>query len=956
MPPIVTLFRTSPFTESDRQPVRGHGASRWGCPFGILLLPLLCLSQIWNQAWSESAQREVLANGLTLIHVDRRDTHAVHILALVRAGPGDEGPWLGSGMSRTVQAMIQAAARERSGELTRLGDQLQTHASNYLGQTWSSDQVAFSLSTTSTAFTEGINLLARMLTRPQFSNEHFQQALALLRAGDQRDARLAPELAQRLLAQLVFRQHPARLPSRGIASRRDTLNLEAIQEFHRRHYTTNRMTIVVVGNLSAAQVLRDVRRAFGEIPSGDWGPSANMSEPVQFAPRQQLSESPDGEEYRLIGWRTPPLSFYQDHAGLELLGLILSHRFEQRLSDERDARRWARDIQVRHLVGLRNPGLFTIAYRPTGGTDGESWFNIQEILDQLRQDGPSAEELATAKRLWQRRQAEALASVAGVARDLARWEQAVGVPGFGRTFRQAVTNTDAQAIQRLAANHLHPKGANRSEITLVPAERDESDGGANRQGTRSALTDVVPRQEELPFGARLIHRFMPIGLAHVRLTMNAGASVEPDGFYGATALLARLLEEGSQARQGQDFRSYLRSYGMDFRIRATAHHLELHLICFPDDVNEALSLLIDLIKSPALPEAALERAVAEQIAIFGAEPAGWQERLRRVVDATMLSDHYGHRDNSVIREQIGNLGRDRLLQWHQQLTVGSNLVISVYGEFDANNLTPSVNALLTADPVLREAEAPIVIGSTWSEHQPPAVTTLTANPGEEALALVWRGPDMESVRDLAAHRIFTSILTGNQGRGGRIASALSRAGIDPENSLVAERQSLAGRGYWAILVKVPDHRLEEVRELVLGEVNEVVTALTSSNQSEQGRLTANDMSAAQALAVNARVLAMEDQGQASLVHVSSLLRGRSLEQELAQPSRMANLERSDLARIANTYFMYEPVIIQLATPQSEEPPAEPTEEAAEDETEAKPEDILVLPTVEANDNAEEESP
>ena len=277
---------------------------------------------------------------------------------------------------------------------------------------------------------------------------------------------------------------------------------------------------------------------------------------------------------------------------------------------------------MRSAAGGTTPGVFSIAFRPHGPVAGEdAWFGIQEVLDDLRQNGPSAKELQTSKRNWQRQQALSQTKVESIAKDLARWEQSVGVPAFGGTYREAVGGLSVDNVKRVVATYLHPKGANLSRVSVVPTKPpvNGEQSSQTTNGERSTLTDVALKQETLPFGAQIIHRYMSIGLAHVRLTMKAGSSIEEEEFLGASNLLAELLQAGSTNRRGADFKALLNELGMQFSVQAPPHHLELHIVCFPEDVQQALSLLIDVVKQPALPETALEQAIARQAAAMGQE-------------------------------------------------------------------------------------------------------------------------------------------------------------------------------------------------------------------------------------------------------------------------------------------------------------------------------------------------
>ena len=496
-----------------------------------------------------SVNRDVLPNGLTVVSVDRRDTHAVHMLALVEAGLRHEQRLMGSGISRLTQAMILANSRRYRNEVSRLGGQVSGLIDDHIRST---GHVGFSLSTTDTAYGEGLQLLGKMLSEPELGEREWKQAQGLLAATDSAVQRNIEAQAKERLMSLVFRKHPLRLPYRGLSTERKALSLEDVGQFYASHYSSNKTTIIVVGNVDHKRVLREVEQAFEGMQRLEFDAGPSMSEPIQFAQRQAAVLGSTDEDYRIFGWRTPPATFYKEHAALDLLQHIMHDRLQQRLAAGPEGQPLASDISVRSQAAGTSPGVFSIALRPNTAAmaaNGDAWFGIQDVLNNLRQDGPRPDELAIAKRNWQRKEALKLTQVGGIAADLARWEQRVGVAAFGITYREAVGALSVDDIKRVMASYLHPKGANLSTVNLGPEPTPEStpqegsdEGGNATASERSTLTDVAPKEEALPFGARLIHRYMPIGLAHVRLTLKAGSSIESEEFLGASRLLAEVYK------------------------------------------------------------------------------------------------------------------------------------------------------------------------------------------------------------------------------------------------------------------------------------------------------------------------------------------------------------------------------------------------------------------------------
>ncbi|TVR07953.1 MAG: insulinase family protein [Planctomycetota bacterium] len=861
---------------------------------------------------AQSVHREVLANGVTVINVDRRDTHAAHIMVLVQAGQEHEGSLSGTGISRVLQGIIVDTARSHSDRLARLGGQLTTISSDFSGDHHGSPMVGLALTTTDSALSEGLHFLARALRQPQIDEQRLARSLQLIRSGEQRDAADPDTILQRNVVSLALREHPLRLPARGIPQLRQNLTVEMLADYHRQHYTGNRTTVIVVGNIDSARTRREVRRAFADLPQGALNHSSPIQEPVQFAPRHREVAAPRDEQRQIYGWRTPSLSFYHDHAALEVLQVLLQEQLEA-LSSGPDGQRLASSLKVRHFAPPRAPGLFTISLSPESQSSSDAWIAVQTALNDLRQNGPQDSQLQRAKRIWQRQQAERLSTVAGLAADLARWEQAVGAPEFGQQFRRSVSQLSIADIQRVAGTLLHPNGANVSRVSLRPATSIDPPAA----GERSTLTDIAPRSQVLSGGVQLLHRYMPIGLTHVRITMRAGPSVEPEDLRGASLLLASLYQQGSEQLHGSDLTQHLSSLGMRLQSRATAHHLELHITCFPEDLEEALRILTTILAQPQLPQSAVEQVIARTISQSRRVPRSWSDRLLNAVDGIMLEQHYGLNDSGQLRESLESISRNDLLHWHRQITVGNNIVVSVYGDYRHEDLPTFINQQLAAVSGLEDGSSPQPHITDWSDSDPAAVTTLTAENDEEAIAWTWRAPDRVTRQDQPAMDVLIALLTGNQGQGGRLGRTLSDSGIDPDSALLVHRRSLHGRGYWSVLVQVPKGSSEDVRDRIPAEVQRLVQALTSSDSEHQENLSASEIEAAKSLVINARLIAMEDQGQASLAHAQALLSNDSIEGERDYHRRLEAVSRADLAGVANAYLDTTPIIVQIVPPQAE---------------------------------------
>ena len=883
---------------------------------------------------AQTVHREVLPSGLTLIVDDRGLTHAVELRAFVTAGPLHEGELLGSGVSGVVKRLLTDAVR--AGRIEGLGD---LRAADRLRSELSAGATSYALTTSDRFVAEGLSLLAGVLTHRDYD------AAAVVQARELNLQRLAAEAADpaavehRALRATVMRRHPARLPLMGLPAQLGTLDLESVRRYHRSRYTAPNTTVIVVGNVDVQRVRALVAEAFAGMPVASWAPSTPVSEPPQYRDRHSVHAGRGLQERHVYAWRIPEPE-QRDHAVVAVVAEMLTDVRTGPLVAAIEEGQLAGEVTVAIHAAADEPAYLSLGYNPFPGRGAEAWLAVQEVLDRLAADGPSEVQLAAAKRGLLRARTLQQGRVAGIAAEIERWERAIGVPAFGESALAWVDAVTVDDVRRVVGTWIHPKGRNRSKLVLRPLGEDVALGDDVHEPALT-LDDVPPRIEDVGSGVRLMYRRLPIGLAHLQVTLAGGAACDRGDHRGETALLTKLLAVGVDGTSGEAFQRELAERGMRLETETGLHTSELGLTCFPGDVPEALRLLVAMLKDPALPEEDLSRlkqATLAEIALAN-QAADWDVATMRATRATMLGDHYGAASLLGTRDSLADLDRSSLLAHHRRIAVGSRIVVSIYGEFDAADAIDRLRDQLAAEPVLPEGKPWQPEGSPWGESNPPSVTTLTWDQQGSAVALAWPGPSLDRLdEDGVAMDVLTALLAGQTGSSGRLGRALGQAKV-PVEDLRVSSEAYAARGLWVLRVLVP----EPDRELAAKTLREVVARLEQqlAVQAEGAPGVPDaELEAARSRCVVSRVLRREDQDEAIGAHAGALLLRGGSEQDLAYEKRVMAVTRDDLLRVMRRYLGQGPAEIRLVpagAPAAVAPPApEPAAETPQPAVEGQP--------------------
>jgi zinc protease len=200
------------------------------------------------------------------------------------------------------------------------------------------------------------------------------------------------------LREMVFKQHPYRWMTIGKElSHIEDAKLEDVIAFFKKHYSPINAILVVAGNVKAAEVMLQVEKYFGDIPSGTKYVRNIPPEPEQQEARvlEVRADVPLDALYKV--WKMPSRrdnGYYIADLVTEILGGGASSRLYQKLVKEQ---RLFSNIDCYHF-GSVEEGMFTIEGKLVKGVDmKDAEAAVNSILEELTEKGITENELAKVK-------------------------------------------------------------------------------------------------------------------------------------------------------------------------------------------------------------------------------------------------------------------------------------------------------------------------------------------------------------------------------------------------------------------------------------------------------------------------------------------------------------------------------------------------------------------------------
>jgi zinc protease len=377
----------------------------------------------------------ILANGLKLLVVERREVPKVAASLLLKRGASAE-PAGRSGLASMTADMLEEGTTTRTSlqieaELDRLGSHLSAGGS----REWS----AVSLDCLKRHLPESFDLLADVMLHPSFPSEELER-LRKQRLDGILQERMSPgAIAGKAVRKALFgRTHPYGWPVAGEESSVREMKRAELEQFYLKHYAPSESALIVVGDISLDEAERAAERVVGGWTVDSFGevkvePVPPPSRKTYFADRPGAAQS----EVRLAMLGPPRET--PDYHVLEVLNTLLGGGFSGRLN-----------LNLREDKGYTYGAFSSIRYGNVqsvllSSAPVESSVTKEAILEMLKEVEDlhgwrrpvTAEELAHAKENLVRGFAQRFETLSQIAGEIAELE------GFGRKPEELRDYTDA---------------------------------------------------------------------------------------------------------------------------------------------------------------------------------------------------------------------------------------------------------------------------------------------------------------------------------------------------------------------------------------------------------------------------------------------------------------------------------------------------------------------------------
>ena len=521
--------------------------------------------------------------------------------------------------------------------------------------------------------------------------------------------------------------HPYHHTVIGSMNDLDAASLDDVKTWFRTWYGPNNAVLVLAGDIDAKTAKEKVAKYFGDIPAGP-----SMAQPkVDVAPLAQAGRTvlEDKVPQPLVTrvWNVAQAGT-READELDLFAQVLGGAANSRLD-----KRLVHDDKLADSVSAYNSSSqlssnFAMTVMVKQGVDpAKVEAIIDEELQRLLKDGPTADELAQARTMYRARfirGIERIGGFGGKADILAGCEIFEGNPGCYRDTLATVANATPAQVRDIGRKWLgHPSHT----FVVMPGKRTALAEDPSVKAAAMVLPPVDPKFTTEPSGVDrskgvpavtsfptlkfpalqratlangstlILAERHEIPVVQMSYEFKGGYASDPHGKLGTASFAMGMLDEGAGDMDSLAFKGKAESLGAQVGAGASLDGANAYLSALKENLGTSLQLFSTMLRQPRFEQKDIDRVKAQRIAGIAQEKAQPQTAALRVLPPLLFgADHpYGVPfTGSGTEAQVAALTRDDLVAYQRAWLRPEQATLIVVGDTTLKDIVPLLNRTL----------------------------------------------------------------------------------------------------------------------------------------------------------------------------------------------------------------------------------------------------------------------
>ena len=444
-----------------------------------------------------------LNNGARVIVVENHEQPVVSINLRIRTGTSAD-PGAMVGLANMTAGLIDKGTPTR--DASQIAETID-FVGGQLGAGAGGDWTSLSVTVLSEFVDTALAIMSDVVMNPTFPTDELENLRRRTLTGLELSKSQPSSLAQQRFTQLVYGPHPYGKVETEASIR--AIQQSSLQRFHSQHYRPNNALFVVAGDVSPADVVARLNRAFASWSQGDVPVQPTAAEPTHTQRVLEFVHKPGSVQGVIRVGHLMPGATEADWPALDVAMQVLGGSTGWLFEVLREQKGWTYGSYA-SANEFRDLGVFTAQAEVRNEVADSAMAEMLRLISQLRDEPVNDTDLRMAKEFIAGSFPRSIETSQNVANQIASEILLGRGPEYVENYAARVAAVTAADVQRVARQYLNPAALQFVVVGDAIAIYDKVAGFADRtsivnvEGERVTLESLQPRASEMTFdGSRL---------------------------------------------------------------------------------------------------------------------------------------------------------------------------------------------------------------------------------------------------------------------------------------------------------------------------------------------------------------------------------------------------------------------------------------------------------------------
>lgn len=766
-----------------------------------------------------------LDNGQTVIIKEVKTNPIVTMDTWIRTGSINEND-KNNGVAHFLEHLFfKGSKNHEPGEF----DKLLENKGAVTNAATSKDFTHYYITIPSKHFNEALELHADMLMNPLIPRKELEKERKVVLEEICKDENSPDHVVYDNLVSMLYTTHPYKRKVIGTKNIIETIPRDEILNFYNTWYSPANMVTVIVGDVNAEDVLAKIKQNFNGNPQK--APKVNYPKEKQLTQQaKKIEYLPSQSGYMLIGFRGVPISDNDSYA-LDVLATILgegrSSMFYQQI---RDKSQLAFSISASN-AGFKDDGIFYVSAKFTPEKLSKLEKNIFDIIQQVKKDGVTPEQVKLAKNYIERNTYYERESISNIAQELGYIMVTANDVSIYDNYVENIKKVTPEDVKRAANKYL---GVSKSAVSIVLPESSKEKEIANKTepviNSKLVSENSTTQKYELSNGTTvLITPNTSNEIIAINIFAKGGNFVQDK--YGISSLTASTMLKGTKKYSPQELAEILEDNGIKIAPSVRSDAFSVTVLTTKNEYAKTLSILNEIINNATFNDYEIEKVKNDKLnAIKQSRDIPLQVAIEEYKHLIFEGTPYTNSAH-LLEKNIPTISRADIVNYYNKIFAPQNIVVSINGNVNKEETLKAFSKMFKSTDKTKFAftthlpEIKPITQARESIKQAPDTNT-------DWIFVGWQTAGMNNKKDFATLQVIDSLL------GTGMSSRLFKNLRDQEGlayQLGSSYSANALKGAFLVYIGTNPQTLEKSQKMLMAEINKLKTEFVGTKELKEAK-------------------------------------------------------------------------------------------------------------------------